>query len=454
MFKKLGLIILLCLLNIKIYALENVEYSPYSEFSNWQEENVISSDLIDVETEKRYRWYKTDRVDGDYSIEGNNNPLFPFIDKDNYYETDFSLYSLNEPDSIPNRIIENKKIYSYKQIKPIRYIYLMRVGNLTGSFYISELNVYVDDQKINYSYYCGRCSNNFEYYINNENIYENNVYIYNNMEFRIDLNGYYDASKIRIELYLFDQSIANKNYQLILSPYFNLSAPQYFYKEFSEQFYCNNISEVKHFSYLIDSSWLKEPEWFDWKESEEIVINSFTTEVKQQTLYRYKDIFYRYYQINKIYYDDKYYLDTPAEGYQHDENDYKYYYRYRTREVLKSPELITNNNSSIDNAPVENKKVISESNNHSNISQTVNTISNQNKDISSNNLIETPVISNNKTPIKSNIVATADISSKGSSMVSEDNVVNMIMVKNLGYLLISIGLLIIIAMQYRHKHNL
>ena len=58
--KKIVLFLLVLFsLNIKVQASsQDVYYSSYSDFSEFVEKRIEGSELIDVETERRYRWYK------------------------------------------------------------------------------------------------------------------------------------------------------------------------------------------------------------------------------------------------------------------------------------------------------------------------------------------------------------------------------------------------------------
>ncbi|MDD4035863.1 MAG: hypothetical protein PHS45_00870 [Bacilli bacterium] len=333
--KLLILILLLCIVPIINVNGEEVCYSDYSEWSPWQEEEVIQDDFTLVEKEKRYRWHKKERVySNHYYLESYNDGVFPYIDWDDYISGEYSEYSREMPHSVPGRLIRRKPEYEYRNMKPIRYVYLMNSRNGYYHFKISEVNVWVNDVKINYNYYCAGCSDNFKHSINDGNIFQDDVYIRSGSEFRIDLGGYYNAAEVRLDLYLYDPILSHKTYEIIFSGYSNLGQPQAFYKAVDEEFYCNSIDEVKKFEYTVDSSWLKEPEWFEWETSDELIEESLTTEVNPIMLFSYSDLYYRRYQIVNNYYDINYYKDAPDYDYIKDEEDYVYYYRFKIKELL------------------------------------------------------------------------------------------------------------------------
>lgn len=352
--KKYLLLLIFFLFIPKVKGIQ-INYSDYGEFSDWQEEYVESSELVDVEIQQRFKWYKFERENGDYYIESYNSPLFPYRDADDYFWTDDSEYSPIKPISIPNRIINTQRLFQYRDMKPIKYIYFLKP--YSGYLYhiIPEINVFIDEEKIAYNVYCSKCSGGFASAINDGDIYQTHAYIYSNHFLRLDLKGYYDASRIRVEIYWYDNSLVNKHYELAFSAINSSNPPYYFYQTFDQKFYCNDISEVKKMVHTLDHTWLYEPEWFDWEQSDNEIEPSLTREVDEITLYNYRDLLYRYYQLNKVYYDDNYYLSVLDYEYQPDENDYQYYYRYRTREILTDEEPTTDEiNNDNDDIPHNN----------------------------------------------------------------------------------------------------
>jgi hypothetical protein len=383
--KKLLIFFIMLLFNIKVYA---INYNEDSDFSAWQEEKVDSNELISVEQEQRYRWYKEDRVDGSYYIEGSNDLEYPLIDY-NDYKLNTSDWLENNPDNVLNRSIEERLIYKYKEIKPIRYINLFDMAGSTWNLKIPELNVYVDDIKIDYKINCGRCSNNYESYINDNNIYQDNVYIYNWYEMYIDLNGYYDPARVRIELYLYDQIQGYKFFSMAANNVGtrNDLTSQYYYQEVKYEFFCNNINEVKKYTFILDKNNSLNPEWSDYKYSLEYQQPSQNKQVEIVKQYRYTDHLYKYYKINKQYYDEHYYKESPDTSYLKDLNNSKIYYRYKTKPISNEiPESngkekqviipLDNQLSDAINTPILNEDIILNSSTIKSVINTGNKISN------------------------------------------------------------------------------
>jgi hypothetical protein len=371
---------------------EEIYYSDYGDWSSWQTEEIFPDDLTMVEKEKRYRWYKREKIYSDnYYLSSYNDDIFPYIDWDDYILGEYSEYSKEMPDSIPGRLIKQKKVYEYRNMKPIRYIYILNSHNGYYYFRIPEINVWVNDVMINYNYYCAFCSDNFKDYINDGNIFQSDVFIRSGYELRIDLGGYYDASDIKLDLYLYDPHLSHKTYEVIFSSYSLFDSQRAFYKAFDEEFYCNSIDEVKKFEYRVDTSWLDEPEWFDWEISEELVEESLTTEVNSITLFSYSDPFYRRYQIVNNYYDGRYYKDAPDVDYIKDEEDYIYYYRYKIRELIE-----TDNDEEENDEEVENNKNIEDE-------ELQNTEEENDEEVENNKDIEDEELQNNEKEDNKNI---------------------------------------------------
>jgi hypothetical protein len=381
----------LLLFNIKAYALENV----------YQEEKLIGDN---VETEIRYKWYKDVRLDGDYYLEESNSINYPYIDY-NDNKTIESDWSFDKPIDIKNRTIEQRSMYKYKEIKPIRYINFFEMAGSSWNLKISELNIYIDNQKIDYFINCTKCSNNYEQYINDNNIYQDNVYVYNWYEIYIDLKGYYDPSKIKIELYVYDQILSYKTFSIVANNNgtTGMINQQYYYQKIYDEFFCNNIYEIKKYTLLLNENNVYNPEWTDYKYSLDYQTNSYSQKVEPVNQYRYIDRIYKYYKIDRQYFDDNYYKASPSEEYIQDENDYKIYYRYIDKNNANQNATSTNIDENISNNNVDNS--ISENTNNDqesketliddvgpNEDESINNNSNIEEDIDSNQSNEESIV--------------------------------------------------------------
>ncbi|NLL44144.1 MAG: hypothetical protein GX247_00550 [Mollicutes bacterium] len=317
-------------------------YSPYTDFSEWTTTYVKEDDITIVEGERRYKWYKEGKILGDYYIEGENNPNFPLIDYEDFIVTSFSEWSKTKPEEKLNRLINERTLYEYQDMKEVRYIHLSNLQGSYGSLRISEIEVYVDNNKISYSYYCEGCNSDFKDHINNGKTIENMSYINNNGYLRIDLNNYYSIDRINLKLYLFDVGTTTKKYDIKITREKNLNSTSYLEKKVSLNFSCEKLSEIIPFTYNYLNMNITNLEWYEKKESLDYIESTPTRKVNPIKEYQYQDKLYRYYKLEKEYSND-YYKEEPVNYPKKDENMYQDYYRYKKRDkvVIQDELLIT-----------------------------------------------------------------------------------------------------------------
>ena len=299
--KKIILIILLLLLKDSVYA-STTYYSPYSDLLDYSETEVIGSDLVKVEKKISYRWYKTEKRKGDYYIEGENDLNFPFIDKTDYRLSDFSEWSIEEPLKLPNRLILKRNIYEYKDILKVRYIYISNVEGSYEYFNIPELTIYIDNQKIDYDFFCEECNDDFGDYINNRVYFENRSKLRNRSSLMIDLKGYYDFNSLMIEMHLYDETTKDKKFKISVSRE-KENGLIYAENSFVYNFRNKSYFDIRSFSFTHEDLILKNPEYGEPIVSEdrpELIANRI---INEREGYRYKDFFYCYYNIINNYMD-------------------------------------------------------------------------------------------------------------------------------------------------------
>ena len=140
-----------------------VYYSDYSNFSEFQEDEVISNDTTDVIKEARYLWYKNNEVLKDYKLYNEDDKF-----SDDCYLTEYSSWMNEKLDNI-GYIYETREKYTYTKAKEARYIHLYNLRGSYGAFRIPELHISVDGKKINYTFTCNGCNSDFSKFINNGN---------------------------------------------------------------------------------------------------------------------------------------------------------------------------------------------------------------------------------------------------------------------------------------------
>ena len=111
----LFLILTFCVSNVMA-----LEYTDYSEFSEFSEEVIKEDDLTDVKSERRYKYYKLNKILGPY-VESPSEK-YPYLDDEDYIYTNYSEVSPIKPEDKEGRIIEEVGSYKYKRVKDINYI--------------------------------------------------------------------------------------------------------------------------------------------------------------------------------------------------------------------------------------------------------------------------------------------------------------------------------------------
>lgn len=101
-----------------------VYYSEYSEYSDYSLEKVEGSELVDVEVERRNKWYLS-VAKGDYYKWGDNPVSLPYVNVNIYKVSDFSEWSEDYPEDDYGRIVERKDVCDDKEcfIKHVEYRY-------------------------------------------------------------------------------------------------------------------------------------------------------------------------------------------------------------------------------------------------------------------------------------------------------------------------------------------
>ena len=311
MKKIIVLLLVVFSLNIKVQAsTSDVYYSEYSDFSEYSEVQISSSELIDVDIERRYRWYKNN-ITSEFLLYDEGIAKYELVDMENYQESEYSDWQYVKPNSITGRVIEETEEYKVRKLKPIQSLMIGNFSFNQDNVYLGEIEIYAGNHKIDFESICGGCSeeNNFEstgfmmidffepYYmkditikfINTETEYINNFKIYAVEPMMVDIPSNIYAS------YTYQSS--QENNILLTEKDFNIVNPRY-----EEEVIYDVLPDVSSLDY-----------------------------VEVNTKYRYQDKYYYFYNVEKEYIDG-YYSDYPK--YIKDETDYKDYYRYRTREKI------------------------------------------------------------------------------------------------------------------------
>lgn len=299
-----------------------VYYSDYSDFSQFQEEEVFPSDTVDVIKEKMYLWYKTVNKLGDYKLYNNVDSF-----SNDCYMTEFTDWSNQKIDNAGYNY-EERNAYYYTMAKGIRYIHLYNLQGSYGSFRIPELDIQYKDKSIKYTYTCNGCLEGFDDYINNGIYEENESYIANGGSLIIDLGKEYPFHLIDVIFYIFDLGNSDKTYTIGYSTdKENLLYYKQYVLQFSDEYWSNAVKRFHNSDEIDDSIW-KYNETYVGLRNNDFVINKES--IKQ---YRYQEKWCKVYEPFKEYSE---YSKEPIEDYIYRVDDsLKYFYSYRVRDKLE-----------------------------------------------------------------------------------------------------------------------
>lgn len=322
--KKILWLIFLLVLGVKVEAKE-VYYSDYSNFSEFQQEEVINSDIVEVEKEERYLWYKEIQEEQDYQLYNLEDNF-----SDDCYFTEYSNWQNKKIDN-PGYVYDERNVYQYKKAKSVRYIHLYNLQGSYGAFRMTELTIKVNNKEIDYKYTCEGCLSGFDDYINNGIYDENKSYINNGGSLIIDLGKQYPLNQIEVIFYIFDLGPSDKLYTIGYSTdKKDIFIAQSYILNFADEYWDNALKVVKKITDLNISL----QEWTTSETSYEIDDDASIVDTKVTKQYRYQEKWCKVYQKKKEYYQE--YSNKAIDDYIYrDEESKKTFYRYRTRDKLE-----------------------------------------------------------------------------------------------------------------------
>ena len=323
MKKILWLIILIPIFMTRAWASETY-YSEYTDFSNYQEEKIEKSDTVNVEEVTMYKWYKEIIVPGEYKL---YNTVDNFTD--DCYETQYSNWSSSKTQQTEATILDERVMYNYQMIKPIRYIHLYNLDGSFSSFRITELQTFYNDEEINYTYSCVGCWQNFDKYIHNGVYAENMSIIDDGGSLIIDLGKEYPIDKIKLVIYLFDMGSEDKKYTIGFS---NDGQNVLFNRSYSQQFELYYAKDSIRYEYSLKDFNIDNDLWLYQLTDDKYIDNDFVYNRTSYNEYRYKERLCRMSTIEKEYYP-QYSINSVGEYTLRDSP--KTFNRYQTRDKLQ-----------------------------------------------------------------------------------------------------------------------
>ncbi len=291
-------------------------YTPWSAWSEYTEVEMVSDDLTDVRKEKRYNYYKYEKILGPY---GDASLEYPFVDIDDvsYVCTNWSNETILESSEYE---VEIKEFYHYKKVPPINKITV----KIEGEYSYDAAAVYMHDEEVSSTL---------------DPMSTHDFLIFH-------LDKAYDADELDIKLFS-DQSHNTEDLIYIK---------------------INGYVDDKHYTYMIigfhgydnvtASGYYNQPINMDDYYTEEPMIlkQNFLIQDEGKVLrYRNCQNKYRTYTLEKKYYDS--YTATAIDDYIFmDADDYKDFYSYRQRKYIDtSLESITPLETNESSNSVDNK---------------------------------------------------------------------------------------------------
>lgn len=324
------LLVLVLLFIPKVHALTYTDYSDYSEFT---ENEVQGTDLIDVKTENRYRYYKLEKVIGNYGEKG-----YDYVDYNDYILSKESEMSLTKPNE-KDRVINEKYGYEYKRVSPVNFIKITNKGSYIS---MKNIKIYDGNSQITEIDTRGFSSDNDIVPFGRATINENGFII-------IEFHEMHYLDNLKISMIINGTNVKYK---------FEAGENRAYV---SSDFDYGNISDYND-TFEFKNASLESPNYEYFYDLKKDVSNVLMTASDLLTFYTYQDKIYRPYNLNKIY---NYYYTKDAVGdfIYKDENDYKTYYSYRTRDIIKDAPIkentFTNTTSDIVKVPNTSKNDIS-----------------------------------------------------------------------------------------------
>ncbi len=303
MFKRIMVVILLMMVSFNVSALS---YTDYSDFSEYDDKFIETSDLVDVKTERRYKYYKLERENGPFSE--TSSLEYPFIDYDTYKYTDFSELSFDMPEEKEGREIVQEWGYKYAKLKDINFIEIKNFW--INSFKIEEFKLLYDGKELDYDI-SNKSTGSFDSLENDESIY-------------INLPCDLDISLLDVVLRVSGDGV--NDYRMMFRTGYN------------DEIYTNNFYTFdENFSLLWDS---KDVHLINYVTTMEEFYSSVPLEIsnivafrRAGPVYKYRDTVYQTYKEKKVYYDD--YLSSAYMDYIYkDDLLFKDFYAYRVRCII------------------------------------------------------------------------------------------------------------------------
>jgi len=292
-------------------------------FSDYQEEKIIATDKIEVET-KDFCYYEEKVVE----YLPKNDFLFAQYDLDDY-KIEYGDWQ-EENDFMDD--YEEKTNYYYEDIKEIRYVHLGNNISPDDKFMLNRVIIAYYDQKVDYTVECLQCPNELAYLIKNENAFYEGFFLTEESELIIDLGDYYELQHLTFNMFVSNYEHGGNRFEIWTTrDQNNIFTRSVFWSWFS-----NNEGEFSWYQrHLLDDAKIIEPSYYEKVMVDELEESTKTRRYFSQTFYQEKIYLYKNYEYQAI-------LTTKEES------DYCIT-KYRYREIAEENDNSKNETKSEEN---------------------------------------------------------------------------------------------------------
>lgn len=244
---------------------------------------VIPVKGLEADTTYMYKYYRLNKILGPMVYKDEINDEFPFIDENDFIQTDFSEFSINKPMFREGRNIFEYEGFRYSEELKINYVEI----EVTNNFDFKNISFILNGENLDY-----------EILDNISDNYKSKIY------------------KLEKECYLNELTVSGNT-----GAYRNDFVFKFKHDD-------NLVSEIKssypanyNFKRSADFGFITSEGYEDVYSLEKLAENEHIKYVGEVKLYNYRDTKYQSYKLEKEYYDE--YLESPFEDYIYrDDNDF------------------------------------------------------------------------------------------------------------------------------------
>ena len=298
----LSALILIMLVPCKSYG---EEYTPWTE--------SFDPTYKEYEMEYRYKWYKSQKVGRHFDV-GENHTGYPYTDGKKLILKGFSKWQAPCTTIDPNKnLIEWKNTYAYSRVEDVEYI---TISYTSYDIDFEEIKILYDEKETNFTIRkCPSCTNG-------------NISLRKNDKIIINFGKPLDISKLSFHFKTSSES--EKHYYITLST-----------DKDAKRICARKQLTTSMHDYTPDKSWLTRTTRTPYQPSDtEVTPTDFVFNNGKMDFCRYVPYSVYWYRINKVYYSNLYYKDSPTDDadYIKDEENYKVYYRYKISSKIEEIE--------------------------------------------------------------------------------------------------------------------